>query len=110
MENYTQLCVWPGTTLGGLTSAELEHFFAKEMGVRTRTHGEVTTLPDVGPDGVPDFQTGGRSDLFFYVHSQDIEQFAVPRLKLGIRWWEDVRKTSSHHYLPEWLDAHPATW
>ena len=112
MSDYTQLCVWPGTALGDSAPAELESFFLDEMGVRVKYHGEVTTLPDISEDGTPDFNTGGRNDLFFYVHSEDVGKFAVPRLKMGIRWWEDVIKynDNSHLYLPEWLNAHPATW
>ena len=112
MENFKQLCVWPGTTIDGSTPADLENFFFEEMGVRVKYHGEVTTLPDINEDGTPDFNTGGRNDLFFLVHDEDIANFAVPRLKMGIRWWEDVIKynNNSHLYTPEFLEANPATW
>ena len=112
MENFKQLCVWPGTELGNSKPNDLEKFFLDEMGVRVKYHTEVTTLPDIDENGIPDFNTGGRNDLFFYVHDQDIANFAVPRLKMGIRWWEDVvgYNNNSHLYTPEFLDANPLTW
>ena len=112
MENFKQLCVWPGTELGDSKPNDLEKFFLDEMNVRVKYHTEVTTLPDIDENGIPDFNTGGRNDLFFYVHDQDIANFAVPRLKMGIRWWEDVvgYNNNSHLYTPEFLDANPLTW
>jgi hypothetical protein len=112
MENFKQLCVWPGTELGDSKPNDLEKFFLDEMNVRVKYHTEVTTLPNIDENGIPDFNTGGRNDLFFYVHDQDIANFAVPRLKMGIRWWEDVvgYNNNSHLYTPEFLDANPLTW
>jgi hypothetical protein len=110
--DYTQLCVWPGTTLGDSTPAELEDFFLTEMKTRVKYAGEVTTLPDIDKDGTPDFNTGGRNDMFFYVHTEDIGAFSVPRLKMGIRWWEDVvgYNDNGHLYTEEFKAAHPLTW
>ncbi len=111
MENYTQLCVWPGTVLGDSTPQELESFFLEEMKTRIKFHAEVKTLPDIDR-GIPVPDTGGRNDLFFYVHSEDIGNFAIPRLRMGIRWWEDVvgYNDNSHLYTTEFLNAHPLTW
>jgi len=38
--------------------------------------------------------------------------FAVPRLKMGIRWWEDTvgYNDNSHLYTKEFVAAHPLTW
>ena len=108
---YTQLCVWPGTELGKSTPKDLEEFFLDEMGVRIKYHTEVKTLPDIkNGRAVPD--TGGRNDIFFYVHDEDVMGFAVPRLKMGIRWWEDVivYNDNSHLYTQEFIDANPPTW
>ena len=77
---YTQLCVWPGTVLGDSTPQDLVDFFQDEMGVRIKYHTEVETLPDL-ENGKPVPDTGGRNDLFFFVHSDDAGKFAVPRLK-----------------------------
>jgi hypothetical protein len=112
MENYTQLCVWPGTVLGDSKPEELESFFLDEMKTRIKFHAEVQTLPDLDKNGNPDPETGGRNDLFFYVHSDDVASFAVPRLQMGIRWWEDVvgYNDNRHLYTEEFLNANPLTW
>ena len=113
MENhFTQLCVWPGTSLADSTHADFESFFLDEMNTRVKYHTEVKTLPDLDESGKAIPETGGRTDLFFYVHEDDIAQFAVPRLKMGIRWWEDVvgYNDNSHLYTREFLNAHPLNW
>lgn len=110
-KDFTQLCVWPGTVLGDSTPKDFEDFFLNEMGVRVKYHTEVETLPDVENDkAVPD--TGGRNDLFFFVHSEDIPKFAIPRLQMGIRWWEDVivYNDNKHLYTDQFLEANPPTW
>jgi hypothetical protein len=110
-KDFTQLCVWPGTVLGDSTPKDLEDFFLNEMGVRVKYHTEVETLPDVeNGKAVPD--TGGRNDLFFFVHNDDIPKFAVPRLQMGIRWWEDVivYNDNKNLYTDQFLEANPPTW
>jgi len=109
---YNQLCVWQGTLLGDSTPKDLENFFMSEMEVRVKYHTEVETLPDLNSSGAPVPETGGRSDLFFYVHEEDVSKFAVPRLQMGIRWWEDVIKynDNSHLYPKEFVQSHPAVW
>jgi hypothetical protein len=97
--------------LGESTPKDLEDFFLNEMGVRVKYHTEVETLPDVeNGKAVPD--TGGRNDLFFFVHDEDIPKFAVPRLQMGIRWWEDVIVYNDNGalYTEEFLEANPPTW
>ena len=108
---YTQLCVWPGTVLGDSIPQDLVDFFQDEMGVRIKYHTEVETLPDL-ENGKPVPDTGGRNDLFFFVHSDDAGKFAVPRLQMGIRWWEDVivYNDNAHLYTPEFIAANPPTW
>lgn len=110
-KDFTQLCVWPGTVLGDSTPKDLEDFFLNEMGVRVKYHTEVETLPDV-ENGVPVEGTGGRNDLFFFVHDEDITKFAIPRLQMGIRWWEDVivYNDNKHLYTDQFLEANPPTW
>ena len=109
---YNQLCVWAGTLLGDSTPKDLEDFFMNEMGVRVKYHTEIETLPDLNSSGAPVPETGGRSDLFFYVHEEDVSKFAVPRLQMGIRWWEDVIKynDNSNLYPKEFVRNHPAAW
>lgn len=110
--NFTQLCVWQGTTLDGFTIQEFENFIFDNFTTRIKFETEVKTLPDLDEGGNSIPETGGRNDLFFYVHTEDIPRFAVPRLKAGIRWWEDVVKynDNSHLYSKEILDKYPTTW
>ena len=112
MKKYNQLCVWPATVVGKDDVKDLEDFFKKEMDVRVKYKTEVLTNPDLDGDGneVPD--TGGRNDLFFYVHDDDIGKFAVPRLSMGIRWYEDVVSYNDGAYLypQSFLEENPITW
>jgi len=112
MKKYPQLCVWPGTTLGDSTTADLEKFFLDEMNTRVKYHTQTLTLPDLDEDGTPIPDTGGRNDLFFHVHEDDISHFAVPRLQMGIRWWEDMvgYNDNSGLYTEEFLDTNKLTW
>jgi hypothetical protein len=48
--------------------------------------------------------TGGRNDVVFAVHQDDIKTFAVPRLSIGVRWVEDVLDNETRHN----LEANPA--
>ncbi len=88
--NFTQVCVWPGTTLGTETPADFEKYIETEFGVRTQFLEIILTNPDLDEYGHAVKDTGGRSDIFFAVHSDDVGKFAVPRLMVGIRWIEDV--------------------
>ena len=112
MKKYNQLCVWPATVVGKDDIKELENFFKEEMDVRIKYKTEVLTNPDLDGDGneVPD--TGGRNDLFFYVHDDDIGKFAIPRLSMGIRWYEDVVSYNDGAYLysESFLEENPITW
>ncbi len=83
MSDFKQPVVWPGTLMGDGTVAEFEAFILAEFGCRAKYVGQFTTLPE-GDD------EGGREDLVFYVHSEDLGKFAVPRLAYGMRWIEDV--------------------
>lgn len=84
MKKYNQLCVLQGT-LEPDSKKEFNKFFKENFGVRVKYAEQTHTLPDPGVKG-----TGGRSDLLFFIHDDDIQKFAIPRFKMGIRWWEDV--------------------
>ena len=90
-ENYTQVCVWPGTNMEGSTVEEFETFVKDQMGARAKFIEVIETLPDLDSKGNPVPDTGGRTDLFFRVHQDDIEgKFLINRLTAGVRWVEDV--------------------
>ena len=71
---FVQLCVWEGTTLGDKTPKEFEKQMSEVFGgVEVKYHSQQTTLPSK-EDSVG--ETGGRNDLFFYIHQKDISKFA----------------------------------
>ena len=109
MENFKQLCVWPGTIVGQDSIEEFESVMEKEFGVRVKYAEEVITNPDPGETIE---QSGGRTDLFFWLHDDDVNKWAIQRLQLGIRWWEDVISYNDNSYLypQEVIDRYPVTW
>jgi hypothetical protein len=105
-EGYQQVCVWPGCFVipdgAGLLARpgyilQFEQFMKDEFNTRVQYLEEVKTFPDM-KDGHPVGGTGNRRDLLFAVHDDDIGHFAIPRLKAGIRWIEDVLSEVNHSY------------
>ena len=106
-KQFNQLCVLEGTLMPKGGARELEQFFEDEMGVDIRFETQVKTLPD-NPECT---KTGGRNDLFFYIADEDISKFAVKRLRMGIRWWEDVLGNGNGKLYPsEILEKYSKTW
>ena len=110
MKEYNQLCVWPGTVVGEDRIKDFEDHF-KNQGWRVIYETEVKTKPDIEDGKVVD-DTGGRNDLLFYIHDDDIGKFAVPRLGMGIKWWEDTvsYNDNSHLYTEEILNKYKIKW
>ena len=105
---FNQLCVLEGCLMPKGGAKKLESFFKDEMGVTVKFETEVKTLPDPGDLGM---KTGGRNDIFFYIADDDIMKFAVPRLQMGIRWWEDVLGNGNGKLYPtEVLEKYEKTW
>lgn len=119
--DFTQLCVWPATLINEedkpgyqITDEDikgLEKFFKEEFNVRIKFAERVFTNPTI-KEGKPVKDSGGRSDLLFWVHSEDLSKFAIKRLAYGIRWWEDVVKYNDCQgiYSKQILDKYPITW
>ena len=110
---FNQLCVWQGVTLSEDQYEDFVDFFAESLNTRIQLMEVVLTNPDLD-DGEPIPETGGRSDILFYVHDEDIEHFAIARLQLdgAPRWWEDVvsYNDNSHLYDQEVLDRYAVKW
>ena len=110
-DQFNQLCVLEGTLFPEGGVKEFHQFFKDEMGVRVKFENQVKTLPNPDKNGNPIPMTGGRNDLFFYIHDDDIGKFAVPRLSMGVRWWEDVLGNGNGKlYDNDVLEAYPSTW
>jgi len=103
--NFTQLCVWPGVTLSGITPEEFTKSIAEMFG-GVRVIFKCELLIEGDEDTEP------RSQLLFYIHQEDLSKFALPRLQSGIRWWEDAvfYNDNSADYTKEFLEENPLTW
>lgn len=112
IEKYNQLCVWPGTKCDKNEIEKFELFMLNQFGVRTQYKCNLITDSDLDGNGCSMPGTGGRNDLFFYVHDEDIPIFAIKRLPYGIRWWEDVIKynNNSHLYPEKFVEENPPRW
>ncbi len=108
---FTQLCVWPACIVGEDKKDDLINWLKTEFNVRAKYAEEIKTLPTI-ENGIEKRGTGRRNDLLFYVHSEDIPKFAVQRLQLGIRWWEDVVSYNDPQgiYPNEVLNKYKTTW
>jgi len=96
-ENYNQVCVWPGALL---PEEEIEQFvnYFSEIGFRVQHLETIKTASDRDSRGFPVEGTGGRSDILFAIHDEDVMKFAIPRLQMGIRWIEDVLDNEEEGY------------
>jgi hypothetical protein len=105
---FEQVCIWSGTTVGADMVAEFEAFVMDKLGTRVQYLEEVLTAPDYA-NGFPVEGTGGRNDVLFAVHRDDIAKFAVPRFQYGMRWIEDVYGNGHGALYPERV-AEYQTW
>ena len=87
-EHFNQVCVWPGCLIDGNIEGFTE-LMKEKLNTRVQYLEEIETGPDM-KNGRPVKGTGGRNDLFFAVHDEDIVGFAFPRLSVSVRWIEDV--------------------
>jgi len=111
MNKFNQLCVLSGTLMPDGGSKEFEEYFKNQMGVDVKFEREVKTLPDVDDNGRGVAGTGGRNDIFFYISNSHMSKFAIARLSMGIRWWEDVLENGSEKIYPEEIVAqYKNTW
>jgi hypothetical protein len=91
MFDFKQVVVWPGTSMDDGTPEEFEAFILEELKTHVKFIGVFETFPDY-----EDNKSGGRNDLCFYVASEDIPKFAVPRFAYGMHWLEDVLDNEHH--------------
>lgn len=92
-DGFSQVCIWPATIVGGKKKQkEFVKFMAENFdGVRVQYLEEIKTKKDEsGP--------GGRNDLFFAIHKDDVTKFAIKRIADGIRWIEDVYRNHQDLY------------
>ena len=88
-EGFKQVCVWEGTVVGPSEIENFEKFIKDALKTRVQYLEEMITFPDQ-ENGENVEGTGGRNDIFFAVHEEDVAKFAVPRFQYHMRWVEDV--------------------
>ena len=88
---YSQVCVWGSTIVGAENAKAFVDFMKSEYKIRVKYLEEIKTNPDM-KNGKAVKGTGGRNDVFFAIHSDDIVKFAITRLSMDppVRWIEDV--------------------
>ena len=110
LPNYTQVCVFPGLLVDENKIQEFTEQIKEEFDTRIQYLETILTKPDSDDQSG---NTGGRSDVFFAVHQDDISKFAVKRLHYGIRWIEDVLSNTNGYHLnplyPEYVEGYK-TW
>jgi len=97
-EKFNQVCIIHGLLLKDEDIKDFEEKIKEIFDTRIKFLETIVTKPDL-KDGKLVKETGGRHDVFFAVHDDDVGKFAVPRMKFGIRWIEDV--------LAEWNYSSP---
>ena len=106
LPNYTQVCVFPGLLVDENKIQVFTDLIKEAFDTRVQYLETILTKPDVDdPEN-----TGGRSDVFFAVHQDDIGKFAVRRLQYGIRWIEDAMSNVNGYHLnpiyPEYVEGY----
>ena len=89
---YNQVCLIAGI-IPPKNEEEIKKFetlIFDKFKTRIKYIDYMLTKPDTDSDGNNVPNTGGRLDVLFYVHDEDISIFAVPRFSIRARWIEDV--------------------
>lgn len=109
-EGFKQVCIWPGMSMGDSEPVELEKMILEKFDVKIQYLEEIKTLPDT-KDGKKVKDSGGRSDIFFAVHSDSVGKFTMPKLQIGVRWIEDVLAKCNYrcHIYPDYVYKY-VTW
>jgi len=114
---FSQVVVWHGIVIGDEHIPDFLNFVAERFsGTRAQYIREVVTTPDLDDNGVEIPGTGGRNDVLFAVHEDDIAKFAVERLGYGMRWLDDVYLNGNGYLYPadvsellSWTSTEPSS-
>lgn len=89
---FTTLVIWQGTVLKDEEIPKMIAWFG-DMGYRIKFMESTSTLPD-RKNGVDVPNTGNRTDVLFYIHSEDISRFSIFRVRTNdMKWWHDMDKS-----------------
>lgn len=110
-KDFQQVVVWPGTVLREDEYEDFTDFFKTEFDTRVAEIESVTTGPNLDSEGNPVPDTGGRIDVIFKVHNDDIPKFAIPKMHIRASWWEDMLDNGYAKIIPaEVVAKYPKTW
>jgi len=100
-EHFKQVCIIHGLDIIDENNVDCSEDFVKFMldkvGVRIQFLEQIATFPDIDKNGEQVEGTGGRHDIFFAVHNDDVGKFTLPRFQLKARWIEDVLAECNYH-------------
>ena len=94
-KNYKYIMVAPACYLGEDKPEDFERVFLK-IDTRIRFLEEVVTIPDKDENGNNIEGTGGRRDILFAVHKDDVNDFMPLRFALTVYPWNDWIKYNRH--------------
>lgn len=107
---FSQVVVWPGCSVGADSVSDFESWMLEEFGSHVKYIEEIVTEPDWADRNQEG--AGGRTDVFFYIATEDIAKFAVPRFQIGARWIEDVltgeTRMNEEQGVPEGYSIYPS--
>ena len=107
-EGFSQVLMMHGVDAPP-SAKEFEELVGKALnGAKIQYLEQVFTRPSYDEDGWKIEGTGGRSDLLFAVHNDDMGAgFSLLRLQFGMHWIEDViRYNDNAHLYPARLDGY----
>ena len=98
MSNYKQVVVWRGLVLSESDTPtkedinDFETYLDKEMKFKVKYITEYKTSAD-RKNGKKVEDTGGRNDVLFYIHKDNIPKFAMWKLQTSgeVSWREDYQ-------------------
>jgi hypothetical protein len=99
-ENFEQVCVVTGIED---SLEDLAKLIPETFDIRICMLDEFKTKKGMGGEG-------GRRDVLFAVHCDDIQKFAVARLDYGISWWEDYLRNSRQIIPAAVKNKYPKRW
>lgn len=96
-EEFSQVCIWPGCILKDASESLEFETWMKTEGIRIKYLETIITKPDVDSNGESVKDTGGRHDVLFAVHNQDIPKFALFKFQYGMRYIEDAMSNLNNY-------------
>jgi hypothetical protein len=94
---YGTVCVIEGLVVGPENVEAFVQNIRHKTGARIQYLEEVVTRPSLENRRVVK-GTGGRNDVFFAVHDDDVKDFVTARFSIGARWADDVIGNQRHSY------------